>query len=40
MSTDSPIKYNPDRVLTNAQNDINDDTRYWDWFDAWWAQDS
>ncbi|PHS26031.1 MAG: hypothetical protein COA85_06555 [Robiginitomaculum sp.] len=39
MSTDSPIKYNPDRVLTEAQKEINDDHRYWDWFDAWWAQD-
>ncbi len=39
MSTDSPIKYNPDRVLTQAQKDINDDHHYWDWFDAWWDQD-
>ncbi len=39
MSTDNPITYDPDRVLTDAQKEINDDTRYWDWFDAWWAQD-
>jgi hypothetical protein len=39
MSTDSPIKYNSDRVLTKAQKDINDDHHYWDWFDAWWDQD-
>jgi Pentapeptide repeats (9 copies) len=39
MHSDSPIKYNPDRVLSQAQKDINPDPRYWDWFDAWWEQD-
>jgi len=39
MSTDSPIKYNPDSKLKDNRERINNDPRYWEWFNAWWKQD-